>query len=67
MYVGIEFEFFLFECGFNGVVIIVIYDCVGYFDFVLIDWGECICCEIVSCLVEMGFEIEVLYYEVVLG
>lgn len=64
---GLELEFFLFKLDENGEIIIDLNDKGGYFDFVLIDLGENCCCDIVLELESLGFEVEVLYYEVVFG
>lgn len=64
---GFELEFFLFKLDENCCLIFELNDSGGYFDLVLIDLGENCCCDIVFELEEMGFEIEVFYYEVVLG
>lgn len=64
---GLELEFFLFKVDEKGNLILELNDNGGYFDFVLMDLGENCCRDIVFEFEEMGFEIEVFYYEVVLG
>lgn len=64
---GFEFEFFLFKLDEKGELMFELNDKGGYFDLVLIDLGENCCCDIVFEFEEMGFEIEVFYYEVVSG
>lgn len=64
---GFELEFFLFKLDEKGEFILELNDDGGYFDLVFIDLGENCCCDIVLELEDMGFDIEVSYYEVVLG
>lgn len=64
---GLELEFFLFKLDENGDLIFEVNDKGGYFDLVFIDFVDNICCEIVNVLIKMGFEVEVSYYEVVVG
>lgn len=48
---GLEFEFFLFKMDENGNLIFDVNDKGGYFDLVLIDLVDNICCEIVNVLI----------------
>lgn len=67
MYAGPEPEFFLFTRDPEGRPTTITNDAAGYFDLAPIDRGEEARRDMVSTLVEMGFEIEAAHHEVAPG
>ncbi len=67
MYAGPEPEFFLFARDPAGRPTTITNDAAGYFDLAPIDRGEEARRDMVSTLVEMGFEIEAAHHEVAPG
>jgi glutamine synthetase len=67
MFAGPEPEFFLFTRDSEGRPTTITNDAAGYFDLAPIDRGEEARRDMVSTLVEMGFEIEAAHHEVAPG
>jgi glutamine synthetase len=67
LYAGPEPEFFLFTRDPEGRPTTITNDAAGYFDLAPIDRGEEARRDMVSTLVEMGFEIEAAHHEVAPG
>jgi glutamine synthetase len=67
MFAGPEPEFFLFTRDSQGRPTTITNDAAGYFDLAPIDRGEEARRDMVSTLVEMGFEIEAAHHEVAPG
>lgn len=67
MYVGPEFEFFLFQTDDNGDPTTITHDKAGYFDLGPIDLGENVRRDMVLTLENMGFCIKASHHEVAPG
>lgn len=61
--VGPEAEFFLFRTDSNGTPTLETHDHAGYFDLSPVDQGSYARREMVSALVEMGYEVEASHHE----
>ncbi len=67
MNVGPELEFFLFDIDENGCAKLYTTDPGGYFDLMPLDQGEAVRKDVMTQLVEMGFDVDASHHEVAPG